>query len=231
MTIDYPAAVLWDMDGTLVDSEPYWMKAELELIHEYGGTWSHEEALQMVGAGLWVSAEVFQSRGVDLSPDEIVTRLTDRVQQQIHDGGIPWRPGARELLAEVRDAGIPTALVTMSVRRMAQQVVDEIPYPAFDLLVTGDEVNHPKPHPDAYQSAAQRLGVDPSLTIAIEDSVAGLGSAVAAGTVAIGVPHILTLPESPDYTLWPSLEHRTLADLVSVLRARRELIASGGSRP
>jgi len=230
VTTDYPAAVLWDMDGTLVDSEPYWMKAELELISEYGGTWSHEEALQMVGAGLWVSAEVFQSRGVDLSPDEIVTRLTDRVQEQIHDGGVPWRPGARELLAEIRDAGIPTALVTMSVRRMAQQVVDRIPYPAFDLLVTGDEVTHPKPHPDAYSTAALRLGVDPAHTIAIEDSVAGLGSAVAAGTVAIGVPHILKLPDSPDYTLWPSLQGRTIADLAALLQERRVSLAPDGSR-
>jgi HAD superfamily hydrolase (TIGR01509 family) len=226
VTIEYPAAVLWDMDGTLVDSEPYWMQAETELITSFGGTWTHEEAVAVVGAGLWVSAQVFQSRGVDLHADEIVRRLTDRVQEQITVFGIPWRPGARTLLAELRDAHVPTALVTMSVRRMAEQVIAEIPFPAFDILITGDEVDHPKPHPDAYLTAARGLGVDPAACVAIEDSAAGLASAVAAGTVAIGVPHIVALPESPEYTLWPTLEGRTLDDLDALTRSRSAATAA-----
>ena len=76
MTKRLPAAVLWDMDGTLVDTEPYWMRAELELIREFGGTWTEEDALQVVGAGLWDAAAVFQRAGVDLPADEIVERLT-----------------------------------------------------------------------------------------------------------------------------------------------------------
>jgi beta-phosphoglucomutase-like phosphatase (HAD superfamily) len=109
----------------------------------------------------------------------------------------------------------------MSVRRMAEQIIAEIPFTAFDLLVTGDEVDQPKPHPDAYLSAARGLGVNPAESISIEDSVAGLGSAVAAGTIAIAVPHIVELPASSDYTLWPTLEGRTLHDLVELTRSRR----------
>src|SRR4051794_32056929 len=128
------------MDGTLVDTEPYWMSSETELVSSYGGTWTHDDGLQLVGLGLWNSAEILQSRGVDLTPDEIVQWLTTRVQEKLDAEGVPWRPGARELLRDLRERGVPTALVTMSVRRMAEQIVSHIPFDAFDVIVSGDEV-------------------------------------------------------------------------------------------
>lgn len=208
------------MDGTLVDSEPYWMGAETELVESYGGTWTHEDGLSLIGSGLWNSAQALQARGVELEADDIVAHLTDKVQEQITVHGVPWRPGARELLLAVREAGIKTALVTMSVRRMAQQVVDSIPFDAFDILVTGDEVDNPKPHPAAYLTAARRLEVDPATAVSIEDSLAGLASSVAAGTVAIGVPHIVSLPESNQHTIWSTLVGRSVQDLSDLVRSR-----------
>jgi len=216
-----PAAVLWDMDGTLVDTEPYWMRAEAEMVSSFGGTWTHDDGLALVGSGLWASARVFQTRGVDMSEDEIVAHLTTRVQEQLESSGVPWRPGARELLLELREAAVPTALVTMSVRRMAEQVADKIPFDAFDVLVTGDEVEHAKPHPDPYLTAARLLGVDPRESIAVEDSLNGLASAVAAGTIAIGVPHMIPLPESDEHTVWQTLDGRGYVDLVAVAEAAR----------
>jgi HAD superfamily hydrolase (TIGR01509 family) len=215
-----PAAVLFDMDGTLVDTEPYWMQAETELVGEFGGRWTHDDALTLVGSGLWESAKVFQQHGVDLDADTIVATLTERVQHQLEVHGVPWRPGAKELLSDVRGHGLKTALVTMSVRGMAEQVVSHIPFPAFDTLVTGDEVARPKPFPDAYLDAAGILGVDPAACIAIEDSMNGLAAAVAAGTVAIGVPHIIPLPASEEHTLWPSLAGKGYADLVALMQER-----------
>jgi HAD superfamily hydrolase (TIGR01509 family) len=211
-----PAAVLWDMDGTLVDTEPYWMRAEIELIREFGGTWTEEDALQVVGAGLWDAAAVFQRAGVDLPADEIVERLTERVREQLAQHGVPWQPGAQALLKSVRDAGIPTALVTMSIRSMAEDIVGAIPFPAFDELVTGDEVAAPKPHPEPYLAAAGRLGVDIADCVAIEDSPTGLASATSAGAVAIGVPHMLPLDGSPSAVIWPTLDGRSLDDIVAV---------------
>lgn len=218
------------MDGTLVDTEPYWIRAETELVESFGGTWTHEDALGVIGAGLWTSAQALQSHGVTLSGDEIVATLTARVREQLTSSGVPWRPGARELLGDIRAAGIPTALVTMSVRAMAEQIVAEIPFDAFDLLVTGDEVGNPKPHPDAYTTAARKLGVEPGETIAIEDSVSGLASAIAAGTIAIGVPHIVELPIGDDRTIWPTLAGRTLSDLAAVARDRGGQATSVGVR-
>jgi HAD superfamily hydrolase (TIGR01509 family) len=207
------------MDGTLVDTEPYWIRAETELVESYGGTWTHEDALGVIGAGLWTSAEALRAHGVQLSGDEVVDWLTNRVREQLTTSGVPWRPGSRELLAAVREAGIPTALVTMSVRPMAEQIVAEIPFDAFDLLVTGDEVDNPKPHPEAYLTAARGLGVVPSDAIAIEDSVSGITAAIAAGTIAVGVPHIVPLPTGADRTIWPTLVGRTVDDLVELARA------------
>ncbi len=215
-----PAAVLWDMDGTLVDTEPYWISAETALIESYGGSWSHEEAMQLVGQGLWHSARILQAKGVTLSEDEIIDLLTDRVLHQLVERGIPWRPGARELLVALRDAQIPTALVTMSIGRMAHHVAGQLGFVGFDAVVSGDDVEHAKPHPEPYLRGAEALGVDPTACIAIEDSPPGVASASAAGMVAIGVPFLLDLTEAPADALWPTLEGRTIADLSHLLTTR-----------
>ena len=223
MTTRLPAAVLWDMDGTLVDTERYWMAAEEELVASFGGRWTHEDALGLVGSGLWEAARVFQAAGVDLDADTIVARLTARVQEQLVEHGVPWRPGARELLGALREASVPTALVTMSIRSMADDVVNAIPFEAFDVIVTGDSVDNAKPHPEPYLAAAAALGVDARDCVAIEDSPAGLTSAWAAGSVTIGVPNILALDEAPAHVLWDTLVDKSVWDVAAALDAREAL--------
>lgn len=215
------AAVLWDMDGTLVNTEPYWISAETELIESFGGSWTHEEALELVGSGLWRSAQILQSKGVDLPEVEIIDNLTDRVLEQLVEFGIPWRPGARELLSELREAGIPTALVTMSIGRMAHHVADRLGFLGFDAVVSGDDVTQSKPHPESYLRGAELLGVDIAHCLAIEDSPTGISSAAAAGAVVIGVPFMVELDGSPADTLWPTLAGRTLANLATVFSLKR----------
>jgi HAD superfamily hydrolase (TIGR01509 family) len=204
------------MDGTIVDTEPYWMRAETELVAEHGGVWTEADGMQLVGSGLVQSARILQQAGVELEVDEIIGALTDRVMVQIEQG-VPWRPGARELIAELRAAGIPIALVTMSIRRMALQVAAAIGEGVFDVVIAGDDVEHPKPHPQPYLLAAERLGVAIGDCVAIEDSEFGLVSAVASGAATIGVPLHLTLHEAPTHELWPTLEGCTLADLSAAL--------------
>lgn len=214
-----PAAVFWDMDGTLVDTEPYWMASEQELVASFGGTWTHDDGLLLVGLGLWNSAEILRSRGVDLPADEIVHWLTERVRERLVSQGVPWRPGARELLRSLRERGVRTALVTMSIRSMAEQIVAAIPFDAFDVIVSGDEVEEPKPHPEPYLRAAELLGVEARDAVAIEDSLVGLASAVASGATTIGVPHIVPLPHSDEHTLWESLDGRTADDIAAIAAA------------
>lgn len=215
------SAVLWDMDGTLVDTEPYWMAAETPLIESFGGTWSHEQALGLVGLGLEDSARILQGAGVRMSTDAIVDHLTAEVMRQLAATGVPFRPGARDLLRNLRDAGIKTALVTMSMRRMAQTVVDLIDFDAFDIVVAGDDATRPKPFPDPYLQACEALGVAPHEAVAIEDSPNGLRSAVASGASVIGVPLMVSLTGAGAHTLWDSLHGRTADDVAAFHTAHR----------
>lgn len=215
VTPQLPDAVFWDMDGTLVDTEHYWLAAEEKLVRSFGGDWSWQDGVQLVGSGLWNSARVLQDYGVRLGEDEIVAALTATVLSHL-EREVPWRPGAVELLGVLREAGIKTALVTMSVRSLAEHVAGAIGFPAFDAMVTGDEVGEAKPHPGPYLTAADRLGVDPLRSVAIEDSIPGLTSATRAGMVTIGVPHTVALMPENGYHLLPTLTDFGLTELAEL---------------
>lgn len=217
MTETLPAAVLWDMDGTLVDTEPYWQRSQVRLVAEHGGTWSQADGDSLIGSGLWHSAAVLQDHGVKLTGQEIIDRMTDDVLVDIR-AHLPWRPGARELLREIRDAGIKTALVTMSFRRMAEEIASNIEFEAFDLVVAGDMVENAKPHPEPYLVAAAQLGVDIRDCVAIEDSPTGVASAVAAGAATLGVEHHAPLPTDGPFTHRSSLAGVDLAELSRILQ-------------
>lgn len=191
----WPAAVLWDMDGTLVDTEPYWIEVEHALVEAHGGTWSQEHAMQLVGNDLIESGRYIREHGgVDLEPAEIVEILLDGVVERVEQE-VPWRPGARELLADLAESGVPCALVTMSYRRFVAPVLAGLPERAFEVVVTGDAVTQGKPHPEPYLTAARLLGLDPAECLAIEDSNTGARSAEAAGCRVLVVEnHVPVLP-------------------------------------
>jgi HAD superfamily hydrolase (TIGR01509 family) len=191
------AAVLLDMDGTLVDTEPDWIACERELVAAHGGSWTDEDARALVGKPLLVSAGYLAGvGGVDLPPREIVEKLLDGVVARVR-ARIPWTPGARELLDALGQAGVPLALVTMSYRRLAAAVLDGLPEGTLAAVVTGDEVREGKPHPEAYVRAAALLGVDPRRCVAVEDSPTGVASAEAAGCVTIVVEGLVAVPPAP----------------------------------
>jgi HAD superfamily hydrolase (TIGR01509 family) len=199
------------MDGTLVDTEAYWIAAEYEVTARHGGTWNDDHARALVGCDLLDGGRYIREHaGIDLTPEQIVDELLDVVVRRIREN-IPWRPGARELLAALNAAGIPCALVTMSWRRFAEPVVDALPPDSFQVIVTGDEVSHGKPHPEPYLEAARQLGVTPKRCLAIEDSPTGAASATAAGCVVVGVPNVVQVPPAPGRILLDSLTELDLA--------------------
>ena len=208
-----PAAVLWDMDGTLIDSEPYWMKSEGAFAKANNSRWTEQDGLSLVGMSLYDSSKIIKKRvGSDLEPEQIIQKLTDDVSAQLKQE-IFWHPGAKKLLLLLRNKKIKTALVIMSMRRMAKQVADSIGFDAFDVIVAGDDVRHGKPHPEPYLKAAELLGVKPEDCVAFEDSLTGLRSAEAANTRAVGVKNIVEIPMETGRILWPTLEGVTIADL------------------
>lgn len=212
----WPAAVLWDMDGTLVDTEPYWIASEFALAERYGGSWSTEQALNLVGLDLLDSGRyISEHMGIDLEPSEIVEHLLDGVMARIAEE-VPWRPGARELLADLGEAGIPRALVTMSYRRFVAPVLDTLHPATFDVVVTGDAVSRGKPHPEPYLKAARELRVDPSQCLAIEDSNTGARSAEAAGCLVLVVPNHVPVLEGDRRVFRDSLAGLAAADLATL---------------
>ncbi|MBI5087576.1 MAG: HAD family phosphatase [Actinobacteria bacterium] len=206
------------MDGTLVDTEPYWIEREHELVREHGnGAWTDEHAHSLVGFDLRDSARYISHHGgVDLPGDDIVNLLLDGVIDRVRQR-IPWRPGARELLADLRAADIPCALVTMSWRRFAEAVVEMLPPGSFQVLVVGDDVTDGKPHPEPYLTAARLVGVAPERCVAIEDSPTGVRSAVAAGCITIAVPHVVSVPDDLGHRVVDSLDGVTMAALSAFL--------------
>lgn len=214
-----PRAVLFDMDGTIIDTEPFWLEAEMDLAARHGVKWDLSDALKQVGQGLRITAKNMQDAGIPLTIDEMVVDMIDFVVSKVKLQQ-PWCPGALELIQEVREAGIPTALVTMSYNRLANQVLDSIGFKAFDAVVTGDSVKNPKPHPEPYLKAAELLEVAIEDCVAFEDSVPGIRSAAASGAVAIAVPNHVPIPESPDYTQLDSLRGFTLDHLIQHYNSR-----------
>ncbi len=220
-------AVLWDMDGTLVDTEPYWIESEYALVAEHGGTWSREHALAVVGWDLLDSAAYIREHGgVDLPPEAIVDRLLDGVVARVQEE-VPWRPGAVDLLAALGEAGVPCGLVTMSYARFVTPVLAALPEGTFATVVTGDEVELGKPHPEPYLTAAAALGVDPGDCLAIEDSNTGARSAETAGCGVLVVPNHVPVLEGPRRTFRDTLDGLGTEGLARAWVATHEGPATG----
>src|SRR4051812_7202155 len=182
------------MDGTLVDTEPYWAAAELALAERYGGTWSTAQSLEVVGFDLLEAARFMRAQmGIDVPPQRMVEEMLDDVTEQV-EREVPWRPGSRELLASVNDAGVPCALVTMSYTRFVKPIVQGLPPGSFGAVVTGDSVARGKPHPEPYLTAARELDVPAGECLAIEDSDTGAPSAAAAGCTVLCAPLHVAVP-------------------------------------
>jgi HAD superfamily hydrolase (TIGR01509 family) len=204
------------MDGTLVDTEPYWMATESAIAEAHGGTWTHEDAMALVGNDLIVSGQYMKDKlGLPQSAEEVVEMLLDGVVEQVKHA-VPWCAGARELLLHLRAAGVPCALVTMSYERFVAPILEHLPPETFRVIVTGDTVREGKPHPEAYLTAASALGVEAAACVAIEDSPTGATSAEAAGCRVLVVPNHVTVPDGPGRTFRESLVGLTLPELAAL---------------
>jgi len=208
-----PAAVLWDMDGTIVDTEAHWSIAADEIARAHGIEPSPDALAALVGTSLTAGAELMRGWGVDVPVDELVDRQLELAMRNTAAAGLTWRPGAVEMLSALRADSIPLALVTMSYRSYADAVIDALPDDTFDVIVTGDAVERGKPFPDAYLRAAELLGVDVRDCVAIEDSLIGLAAARAAGAQVVGIPHHVAIPDGAADAVWPTLAGRAPEDL------------------
>lgn len=211
-------AVLWDMDGLMVDSEPLWTAAEQELARALGGTWDAEVKARIVGTRLDVAVPTILGYfGAEATPERVATTaawLLGRMVELFARDDLPLLPGVRSLLAALAAERVPMALVSSSYRVLVDAVLAGGVGP-FAVTLAGDEVEHGKPAPDPYLRAAQRLGVDVTRCVVLEDSPAGVASGEAAGCAVVAVPSVpgVRMDAAPRRLVVPSLAGVTPADL------------------
>lgn len=222
------AGVLFDMDGTLIDSEKVWEVALNDLMKHLGAEPLPVPARrETVGGSLDSSLRIcFREAGRD--PDTVPAHEYRETGEWLYDRagelfahGVPWRPGARELLGALHAEGIPAALVTNTIRVLVTRALDTLGREHFAAIVPGDEVAAPKPAPDPYLRAAELLGLDPADCLAVEDSPTGARSAERAGCAVLVVPCELEVPAGERRVQRRTLAGMTPADLDGVLREVR----------
>ena len=198
-------AVLFDMDGTLIDSEKLWTIALQEVAHDLGGRLSAETRMAMVGTDLVGSVRMLHA-DIGYQGDIAITqRLLVAAAARLFDGPLDWQPGAEELLTAVRATGLRTALVTSTHRNLVAKALETLGRDRFDVLVCGDDVSRTKPDPEPYLRALSELGVAAAEAIAIEDSPAGSTSARSAGIPVLAVPSELPVEPASGMVLLPTL--------------------------
>ena len=193
------------MDGLLIDSEPLWLEAETAIMARLGASWSEQDQAQLLGGSLERSVRYLLSKATQPAPPELIGEwLMSDIGERVRRDGISVQPGARELLAAVRQAGLPHALVTSSERSFMDAVLASTGM-RFDVLVCADDVTATKPDPEPYLLAAKLVGVDPGDCFALEDSPNGVASAEAAGCRVFAVPSLVPIPPAPGRTVAGSL--------------------------
>lgn len=228
-----PGAVLFDMDGTFVDTEPIWFEAEISYADAHGGDWSVEDAQHMVGNPLIRTAQaLLDATGSTDSPEDVMEYLTSYLATRISAGEMRWLPGVENLLRTLNDAGVPVALVTSSQRPIAQAVLSKLDEGALQAVVTASDVKNMKPHPEPYQRAAELLGVDIGTAVIIEDSPAGLQSGLRSGAAVVGIPGVVPLPPDPQISRVASASDLTLDLLARIAAGEKiDLVGDAEAQP
>lgn len=211
------SAVLFDMDGLLVDTEPLWLRAETATLAALGGQWSAQDQRAIMGASMAHATRYIREKvGGGVTEEHIGEQLVARMLVELADGDIPIQPGAGQVLTEVADSGLPYALVSASVRPIVELVMAALAragLPGFPVSVAGDEVERSKPDPLPYLRAAEALGVDVRSAVVLEDSPNGVRAAESAGAFVVAVPHAVPIDPAARVVVRGSLVGLRLADL------------------
>lgn len=218
------AAVLWDMDGTLLDSEKIWTVSLRDTAAWLGGELSPPAREAVVGSNMADTIVVlFEDLGLPQRPDRMARARAELVRRtgELFAAGLEWRAGAQAALRLVKAAGWRTALVTNTERDLTELVLPAIGREHFDVTVCGDEVAHGKPRPDIYRRAAELLGVPVDACVAIEDSPTGALAAERAGAAVLVVPCEVAVPPGPRRVERGSLEGLSAADVAGTLHRVR----------
>lgn len=220
-----PAALLWDFDGTIADTETLEYEAVRAVFVDHGADIPKEDWYAVVGSVVHVPPWLDQLRAVTGRSLDAADLMASRARHlEVLTKELQPRPGVVELLADATAAAVPMAVVSNSPHRWVTGHLQQLGLGEhFSAVVALDDVSHGKPHPEPYATAARLLGADPDQSVAIEDSEPGVASALAAGLVVVGVPGPLSVNHdlSGADRVVESLAGVTLADLDELVRERQ----------
>ena len=213
-------AVLWDMDGTLIDSEPVWIEQERLLMESLGATWTDEDAFHCVGGPMarvdaYMRSKLPSATQQRFQPLELTNQLLHHMEVRLSQN-VPFTPGASNLINEMKNASVPLALVSASSRPLMNAALLNIGAELFDVTISDNDVLRSKPDPEGYLKAAEILGVNISRSLIIEDSITGMTAAIATGAFVIGLTHVAQLPHGPKVVHHPTLEGITMGDITNL---------------
>jgi HAD superfamily hydrolase (TIGR01509 family) len=199
------AAVLFDMDGLLVNSEPVWYDVESAMVARLGGVWTPADQAACLGGTMAASSRyIIERTGTSVSADELSEEMVGEMVVRFRRD-LPLHEGALPLLDALGERGVHLGLVSSSYRRLMDAALDSLGADRFDVTVAGDEVTHGKPHPEPYLTACERLEVDASSVVVLEDADTGVRSAEAAGCIVVAVPSVAPIEAAPRRHIVPSL--------------------------
>jgi HAD superfamily hydrolase (TIGR01509 family) len=213
------AAVLFDMDGLLVDTEPLWFEVETEVMSRLGGDWSAADQAKLVGGSLQATLDYLLAKAIRPVPRDVLADwMLEGMVAKVDRGPVALRPGAAGLLAEVKAEGVPHALVTSS-ERIIMEAIFGVTGLRFPMTVCAEDVTRIKPDPEPYLLATKLLGVDPAASVVLEDSPNGVAAAEAAGCQVIAVPNVTPVPAAPGRLIIASLADLSLPKLRTLVSA------------
>ena len=201
------------MDGTLIDSEPYWLIAEQELMARFDYQWTLADQSACLGGplprvGQYMSDIAGGVQGWKFFMNELIAGVVQEFEQ-----GLNFMPGALQLLEDIQHTGVPMALVSASPRILVQAALDSLPSPFFQLSISSNDVTNTKPHPESYLTAASLLGARIENSLVLEDSITGVTSGIESGAKVIAIPHLVKIPNQPNLRIISTFEGTTLSSL------------------
>lgn len=210
-------AVIFDMDGLLVDSEPMWFRARVDLLQQFDVEWTEANQLAMAGVHTDVWVETLRAKlGGALSAEQVLEEIVARMAGYYERGEVPILTGASEAVAACA-ARYRVGLASGSPQRLIDACLSGAGWhPYFEALISSDELEHGKPAPDVYLELMRRMGLDPDTTAVVEDSGAGIKSGKAAGTCVVAVPNPNTDP-GPEVLALADARIATLLELNAAL--------------
>lgn len=210
------SAILFDMDGTIIDSEPLWLQAEIEVMAELGSHWDAQDQINCLGGPMERTEKYMQERTGNIKPDGYFGKRLNEVMKSKFAKDLAVIPAALKLLEKARVYGLKTALVTASGRELMLAAVKKFPEGAFDICISRDDVIKSKPDPEPYLKAAKSLNVAISECLIFEDSLTGVKSGLASGAQVVAISHLIEMHNQPNLKVIKNIDEMSFETLIQM---------------